>query len=346
MRTRLRQTSGALLGFGLLLVVAGGARSAEPAMRLEGVPLHGPTHLRLLVAAAPPFIYDVDSNTVREIPGVVNSPNSVLSVSPSGTGVVAIVNEGGASGVHAVRIRADGSTRRLGSALNLIAAHHSTALWRLSRTAARCTLRLIPSSQPAIPVPCGFNGEDSAAGLHGWTADREFVLDARTGRVLAENDVGWGLGAVARDLVLERKYDPLTGRAPLRLINIKTGARRSVGWPSKLRYLDGILPQPHGTLVAVGFADPSTSPQSSDIWILDRASGRFTHLPGMPAYLSLKFSSMAWTSDDRLVLLVERDERPVLAVWKPGSQVLQVRELKLPKPSGGSDSFVPLVRLP
>ena len=133
----------------------------------------------------------------------------------------------------------------------------------------------------------------------------------------------------------------MLGYRRLRLVDLASGERRPLPWPSTLGLLDEILPQPHGTLVAVSFADPSV--QASDVWILDSATGKFWHLPGFPAYLSLKFSSMAWTSDDRLVLLVERDERTRLAVWTPGSKRLPQREVQLPAPSGGSDSFVPLV---
>ena len=52
---------------------------------------------------------------------------------------------------------------------------------------------------------------------------------------------------------------------------------------------------------------------------------------------------MAWTSDDRLVLLLEGGGRTVLAVWRPGSKTLPLRPVELPEHTGGSDTFVPLV---
>jgi hypothetical protein len=91
---------------------------------------------------------------------------------------------------------------------------------------------------------------------------------------------------------------------------------------------------------------PSASPipaQAQDIWILDTATGKFTHLPGFPAQVDLKFSSLAWTSDDRLVLILQGGGRTVLAVWRAGSRTLPLRPLRLPARSGGSDAFVPLV---
>jgi len=67
-------------------------------------------------------------------------------------------------------------------------------------------------------------------------------------------------------------------------------------------------------------------------------------MPGrLPAQVALKFSSMAWTSDDRLVLLLQGGGRTVLAVWRPGSKTLPLRPVKLPAHTGGSDTFVPLV---
>ena len=211
----------------------------------------------------------------------------------------------------------------------------------LRGTAGHCKLQLAPSSRPAVRAPCSFVGEDTPAGLHTWTQDREFLLDGRTGRVRAQNAAGWGLGGIAPNLVLERYGDAMLAYRQLRLVDLANGERRRLRWPSTLGWLDEILPQPHGTLVAVSFADPSI--QASDVWILDTATRKFWHLPGFPASISLKFSSMAWTSDDRLVLLVERDDRTRLAVWTPGSKRLPQRAVQLPPPSGGSDSFVPLV---
>lgn len=40
---------------------------------------------------------------------------------------------------------------------------------------------------------------------------------------------------------------------------------------------------------------------------------RFRHLPDMPAAVSLKFTSMSWTSDGRLVMLARTAGREVVA---------------------------------
>jgi hypothetical protein len=63
-------------------------------------------------------------------------------------------------------------------------------------------------------------------------------------------------------------------------------------------------------------------------------------LPDVPAAVSLKFTSMHWTSDGRLVLLAETAEHTVVAVWRPGRKRIRVRPLRIPERNSGSDSFV------
>lgn len=60
----------------------------------------------------------------------------------------------------------------------------------------------------------------------------------------------------------------------------------------------------------------------------------------MPAAVSLKFTSMSWTGDGRLVMLAQTANRDVVAVWRPGQKRLAVRRVRLPERNGGSDSFV------
>jgi hypothetical protein len=59
----------------------------------------------------------------------------------------------------------------------------------------------------------------------------------------------------------------------------------------------------------------------------------------------LKFTSMAWTGDGRLLPLGSFDGvGDALAVWRPGQERLAVRQLRLPADRAGSDSFVPRQR--
>ena len=60
----------------------------------------------------------------------------------------------------------------------------------------------------------------------------------------------------------------------------------------------------------------------------------------MPLITAVKFMSMAWTSDGRLVLAGDFERfGEALAVWRPGQDQLAVKRLALPE-YAGSDSFV------
>ncbi len=96
------------------------------------------------------------------------------------------------------------------------------------------------------------------------------------------------------------------------------------------------------------FADPAfrlSATQVMDAWLLDPLTGRFRHLPDMPAAVGLKATSMAWASGHRVVILAAvaglGRGRALVAVWKPGLRQLAVRSIRLPdRTSSGSDSFV------
>jgi len=62
----------------------------------------------------------------------------------------------------------------------------------------------------------------------------------------------------------------------------------------------------------------------------------------MPAFVDLKFTSMEWTGDGRLVVLGETDGKGFVAVWRRGDAKLQVKRVRLPRRTDGSDSFAPL----
>ena len=124
-----------------MLALTATARPAGPLPRLTGPALAGPTHLQLVVSGAPPYIYDVDANAVREVPGVITSPHSVLSVMPSGKGALAGVWQACnpcagdtityARESDAVRIRLDGSVRHLGAGWSVAPARNSLGVWAL-----------------------------------------------------------------------------------------------------------------------------------------------------------------------------------------------------------------------
>ncbi len=344
MSSRARHAAAWLLGLGLVLAPAAAVRSAGPLPPVTGSQLQGPTHLHLVVSGVPPYVYDVDAGTTRELPVAVGS---VMFVAPSRRSALAIVERRSAQTWEAIRIGLDGSQRPLAEGRGVVPAYDSAAVRVLNRVRdGTCRVRLVPSSRPPVRVPCGFLQQDTAAGLLLSTARGEMLVDSVTGRVRARSTAD--IGGLGRDLILESAVDAVAGYRGLRLVDLATGARRPVRWPSRLTWLDGVLPEPHGTLVAIGFADPAYPgpAQASDVWILDTATGRLSHVPGFPGQVRLKFSSMAWTTDGRLVMLLATGERTVLAVWKPGSPRLPLREVHLPEPAGGSDTFVPLVDRP
>jgi hypothetical protein len=340
---RARYGLGSLFAIGLVLLVATSARPAGPLPPVTGPALNGPTHLHLIVSATPPYIYDVDANTVRAAAAAAGPLDSWVRPSANG----AFVARYGCCTPTAVAysIHEDGSVQRLAGGSSLAPAADSSATWVLRRTSpGHCRLALVPGARPAVPAPCRPLLGAGDAGVLMWTSNSELLVSGRTGRVRAR---ATSIMPLHGDLVFEDAAGaPGLDKDRLSLVDLATGARRRLGWPSILRGLDEVVAEPHGSLVAVGFADPAYPgpAQASDVWILDTRTGRYVlHLPGFPAQVRLKFSSMAWTSDNRLVLLLESGERTVLAVWRPGSRTLPLRPVQLPAPTGGSDTFVPLV---
>src|SRR6266498_1514032 len=63
--------------------------------------------------------------------------------------------------------------------------------------------------------------------------------------------------------------------------------------------------------------------QAMDVWILDTQTGELAQVPGMPAVVDLKFTSMEWTRDGRLVFPVQWNGKSLVAVWRPGDAKLQ-----------------------
>jgi hypothetical protein len=75
--------------------------------------------------------------------------------------------------------------------------------------------------------------------------------------------------------------------------------------------------------------------------MLDTTTGAFSHLPAYPAQVDIKFSSVAWTGDDRLVIVAQGGGRTVVGVWRPGAATLPLRTV--PSRSSGYHLSVPLV---
>jgi hypothetical protein len=329
------------------------ARDSSRPHWLAGAPLRKPTHLRLLVSqnGGPPSIVDVDSGRVLAVPGL-GLPRKHRLWSPMLWPLVNV--PGGALGLVTRRacdrcagsethflITASGSVRRIDSLR--LARDQSSTIPALGSTSASwvlthprhgpCTVRVEPGAAAAVQVPCGtLLGEamlETGTGLIILAGDREILIDPRTGRILARSPLNGQLDVLSRSTVLigAALQDQIEPRPSLTLLNLTTGTRRRLRWPSTLRFGYEVLRDPGTSLVAIDFADPAydmTGRQASDVWLLDPRTGAFSHVPGFPIFEYLKVSGMAWTADRRLVIVAYGPHRPSIAIWRPGARNLQV----------------------
>jgi hypothetical protein len=336
-----------LLLLAIVAAAAGSAVAAAPPL-LRGAPLTGHTGLRLLVADDPPFLLDVDTGRVAPIAGLQVRDQPVLSVLAVGKDAVVWLGRLPARGVLRAEIYVvrHGATRatRLATAWGVAPSADGRAVWLKSYVDGRhCTLRELGldgrERRRVRPVPCSTRLVDAGSGA--LLVQGSSVVDPRTGRTLLRSGGIWAMaGRFA-----------LTGgsRGGLALTDLSTGARWRLGWPSEVGGptsqggIDQAAVRADGRLVAVSFSDPAWQgggTQVTDVWLLDPSTHRFQHLPDMPAAVSLKFTSMSWTSDGRLVMLAQTGRHDAVAAWRPGQKRIEVRRARLPDRNSGSDSFV------
>jgi hypothetical protein len=337
-----------------------GAGAAGPLPPLMGPSLIGPTRLRLIVGDTPPAIFNVDAGSAATVRGVVAGPETkvgelVVGVAAAPGGADVTVFTG--SNYVEYFVSGDGSAHRI-TALpgNAIAARHPGQTWTLSSSRGGCTLRLVPGTHAAIHAPCGALVLDSPVGLVISAAGYALVVDPSTGRVRRRIHATGQLepiNATDGSYLLQVSGSSQSSPGKLALIDLATGTRRHLRWPSILPWVQRIAVEPHGPLVAVGFVSPAYPgpQQANDIWLLNPATATFTHLPGFPAQESVKFSGMAWTSDDRLVIVAEsiasiakNTTRSVLGVWRPGEKTLPLRNVPA-LASGGAGGYSEFVAL-
>jgi hypothetical protein len=165
------------------------------------------------------------------------------------------------------------------------------------------------------------------------------IVDPGTGHALLRGIGIWAmLGHFA--LTAAALHGPLT------LTDLRSGEHWRLRYPSQISGQGGTdqaAVQPNGKFIALSFSDPAyqfSGTQVTDVWLLDTTNRRFQHLPDMPAAVALKFTSMSWTSDGRLVMLAETAQHDIVAVWRPGDKRIAVRPVRLPTRSSGSDAFV------
>jgi hypothetical protein len=333
-----------VLGFVVFVTVAeiAGADSALVSIGsavprpLHGVPLGRSTGLRLLVADDPPFELNVDTGQVVPVLDVAGHP--VLSVLQVGKDAVIWLDRRYLRAeIYVVR---HGTTKavRLATAWSVAPAADGQSVWLKSYTDARhCTLRQLSLDgrprRSARPLSCETRLEDSGAGAV--LIQGSSVVDPASGRTLLRTGGVWAIsGHLA--LTTAGSY------GPLRLTDLRNGRRWRLRWPSRIGGIDQAVVQPRSGLIALDFADPAyqgSGTQVTDVWLLDPATRRLAHLPGMPAAVSLKFTSMSWTRDGRLVLLAQIGGHDAVAVWRPGRKQIALRTIRLPVRDSGSDTF-------
>lgn len=326
----------------LLATAGGAASSADEPMPLRGERLGNQTGLRLLVADDAPFVLDVDSGRVSRVRGLGRLGTGVVSVvGVAGRSAVVVSDSGRDADFYAVRGRGTEATY-LGQGRKVVPAAGGRSVW-ITRVVNRdrCGLRLVAlvgrevGGNPSFPCA----SELEPAGSLGVVVNRIRILDPRTSKTVLRTK--WGvLAAAGRKLVLAGPGRQFT------LLDATTGAERRFAWPSILdERHDLAAVEPRGRYVALEFGDPAWQgggEQVSDVWLLDVRSGSLTQLAGLPAFVSLKRTALAWTADGRLVLLGESGGRDVVAVWRPGQTRPALKPVRLPERSGGSDSFAVL----
>lgn len=313
------------------------ARSPVP---LRGVPLRGDTGLRLVVADRPPFVLDVDTGRVTPVRGVPPVKRGVLWVVGVGGRAAVVVAETVWRRAQLYAVRGGGArVSRLGTGADVTPAADGRSVWVKSvARPSHCTLRQFGLDGRVIRAPRQFPCASTIypGGSLGLVVNRTRVLEPLSGRTLLTTP--WGVLAAAGEKLL------LTGPGSLfTLLDTATRAQKRRPWPSILIWLDEPAVDPQGRFVALSFASPAWeggSRQALDVWLLDTQTGKLTQVPGMPAFVALKGSSMAWTPDGRLVLLAHSDRRDMVAVWRPGQPRLAVKTVRLPdRADSGSDTF-------
>jgi hypothetical protein len=326
-------------------VMAGGAGESTP-KPLTGVPLRGATHLQLLVASNPPYLLNVDRGRRTRVSGLALGRGSVVAVSAVGRDAFIYVDEHRPRSLRGARIyalrRGDTRARRLATGWEVASTADGVAVWLKSYLdKTHCALRKLGldgrETQKPRAVSCSSHLVDSGSGAV--LVDGDSIADVRTGETLITAHL---LSAIAGDFAITADGD----QAPISVTNLRTGERWRLRYPSRIGGQGGIG---YGgvdrdqRLVAIEFGDPAyqfTGTQVTDVWMLNLEQRAVEHLPDMPAAVALKFTSMQWTTDGRLVFLAETNDRTVLAVWRPGQKRIRVRPLHIPARNSGSDSFV------
>ena len=239
-------------------------------LRYLSGPALGHTGLRLIASenAGRPYLVDVDRASARPVTGLalpanVGAPEhtSVWPLIPYGAGALAFVTTQPCTRCGSTQVEylidRNGHARRLGT---LSLGYHQTFTPAIGSTAGwvytwphrgPCSLALEPGSQRAVTVPCGgLSGVSSAGVLIGGS-----LVDPLSGHIRLRVKAASSIELIRGTLALESGGQPgdLTSLA---LLDIRTGVRRPLRWPSRLHFGFQVFPAPRGPLVALRFGEP------------------------------------------------------------------------------------------
>jgi hypothetical protein len=111
-----------------------------------------------------------------------------------------------------------------------------------------------------------------------------------------------------------------------------TGESAPVELPESDGRLGHGLVSPSERFVLVVFGNPTwPGPrQLLDLWLLDTATMEWSQLPGMPVATALKALAIAWTPDERMVMLGNFDGvGTAIVTWTPADDQLRLRTMHL-----------------
>jgi hypothetical protein len=296
------------------------------------VPLESPTGLRLLVADVPPFVLDQDRGTAQRITGLSPGGDSGVSVVPVGEDALLLSYrfcKGCRAAVYLVR-RGSTAATRLATTWEAVPSSDGEGVWMFSRDAHQCTIREI-----------GLDGRPLRTARH-VSCRLSLVAELPTGLLVSYTGSGRNALITPDTDVVRLRYQQaqpvvgnllLTGidrRTPLLLRDVGSGASHRLRWPSRPDYsLGDVTGDPNGRFAIVEFA--KFSPEHRvDMWLLDTATRRWQHLPGMPAGIVPKATDVAWTADGRVVILSGN----VLGVWRPLEPRIAARRVRPPQQPG------------
>jgi hypothetical protein len=283
---------------------------------------------------------------MRPLAGIPEDREGVLTVVGVGAGAIVLDARAPECAVDrrclygVVRHRRNGVLLGIGRSVAPAADGRTVWLHDSSR-GSRCAVRQVGLEgrliRAARPFPCGTRSDPPGNSL-GLVVGRTRLVDPFTGRTVLRTR--WGIVAAAREhLVLYGPGHQFT------VLDAETHNERRLQWPSSLTYGGEAYVDATGRYVVLEFGDPAwqgSGAQVLDLWSLDTKTGKLTQVPGMPAFVALKGTSVAWTSDGRLVLLGEDNRGGFVAVWRPGGRRIAVKNVELPERTSGSDSFAVL----